>query len=231
MVSAIRLEGALVRRAGQRLLGPLDLALPLAGITMVLGPNGAGKTTLLRLLHGMERLAQGAVAVDVAAADQGFVFQRPTMMRRSVLDNLAYPLRLRGQGRGLARAEALVRLEAIGLGSKAGLEAHHLSGGERQKLALARALIAAPRLVFLDEPCASLDGASVRDIETMLQRARQEGVGAVMATHDLAQARRLADRVVLLHRGELIEQGPAAVFFAAPRTDLGRMFLRGEILE
>lgn len=230
----ISLSGVTVRRAGQTLLGPLDVTLLAPGITMVLGPNGAGKTTFLRLLHGMERKSAGRIDWPTdprgLRGQQAFVFQRPTMMRRSVLDNLAYPLRLSGMAMTRARETARAHLEQIGLGAKADLAAHHLSGGERQKLALARALIREPSLVFLDEPCASLDGAAVRDIEAMLGAARARGVAAIMATHDLGQARRLADQVLFLHKGRALEHGPAAAFFDAPGTPEGRAFLDGDIL-
>ncbi|WP_116132731.1 ATP-binding cassette domain-containing protein [Tropicimonas sp. IMCC34043] len=231
----LRLEGAEVCRKGKRLLGPVDLTLSPRGFTAVMGPNGAGKTTLLRLMHGLERPSAGRIAWLVpeqkARAAQAFVFQTPVVLRRSVLDNVAYPLRLHGWARDAARALAADWLARVGLADAADRPATVLSGGERQKLALARALIRAPQILFLDEPCANLDGRSMREIEAILSAAHRDGTRIVMATHDLGQARRLAGEVLFLYRGRIHEAGPAAEFLAAPQTAEARAFIGGEIVE
>ena len=228
------LEAVEVRRGGRRLLGPLTLRLAEAGLSVVMGPNGAGKTTLLRLLHGLERPQAGALHWPGGAHDalgrQAFVFQAPILLRRSVLANIAYPLRLAGASRAAARAAAAERAAEAGLGDHLDRPAQALSGGEKQKLALARALIRAPEVLLLDEPCASLDNAATRDIEAMLRRIRAAGTRIVMSTHDLGQARRLADDVIFLHAGRLIEAAPGAAFFAAPRTPEAAAHLRGDLL-
>lgn len=240
MVSApelfpLRLRGALTRRHGKRLVGPVDLDLDGRGTCVVLGPNGSGKTTLLRLVHGIARLHGGTIewGCDTATARnlQAFVFQRPVMLRRTVAENLAYPLRLRGVGRAEARARAEDWAARVGLGEMLDRQAWVLSGGEQQKLALTRALIGEPQLVFLDEPSASLDGRATREIEAILADSRARGTAIVLATHDMGQARRLADRVVFLLGGRVHEDAPAAEFFAAPRTAEARAFLSGEIVE
>ena len=238
MVSTIlplRVSGAVVKRRAKTLLGPLDLLISGAGITLILGPNGAGKTTLLRALHGLDRLREGradwAVPVEEARARQAYVFQRPIMMRRSVRDNLIFPLRLRGLDKSECAARAAHWLALVGLSQAAHRPAPRLSGGEQQKLALARALITEPEVLFLDEPCAALDGAATREIEAVLRQARAAGTRIVMSTHDLGQARRLGEEIVFLHRGQLLEQGPAEAFFTRPQTAQAQAYLNGDIVE
>ena len=228
-------EGIESRRYGQRLVGPVDLTLPGQGATVVIGPNGAGKTTLLQLLHGTARLSRGTIdwacSTEEARHHQAFVFQRPVMLRRSVLENLAYPLRLRGVAKAEARAQAADWAARVGLGAMLQRQATVLSGGEQQKLALARALICGPKLLFLDEPCAALDGRATREIEEILQRAKADGTRLILSTHDLGQARRLADAVLFMRGGVIHESGPAARFFDQPETAAARAFLRGDIVE
>jgi len=228
-------EDALVKRRGKVLIGPVDLTLHEQGVTMVIGPNGAGKTSLLRMLHGIVRLRSGRIAWACSKSEarrkQAFVFQQPIMMRRSVLQNLIYPLRLAGITRSEARDTAAKAAADIGLGDMLDRPAPFLSGGERQKLALARALITEPDLIFLDEPCASLDGRAIREIEEILSQARDRGTRLIMSTHDMGQARRLATDVLFLLNGTIHEKGPAHEFFARPDTAQARAFLRGDIVE
>ncbi|KNG93926.1 energy-coupling factor ABC transporter ATP-binding protein [Pseudaestuariivita atlantica] len=231
----LTVEGAKASRRGRVLVGPVDLTLDAKGITVVMGPNGSGKTTLLKLLHGTARLSAGRIAwacpPEDARPQLAFVFQRPVMLRRTVVQNIAYPLRLRGVSRASARAQALDWAARVGLDAMKGRPAWSLSGGEQQKLALARAFIADPRVVFLDEPTAALDGAATREIEAILAAARDEGRRLILATHDMGQARRLADDVVFLHQGRVAERAAAPNFFEAPATDAARAFLKGDIVE
>jgi len=229
------LSGAKARVQGKQILGPVDLTLGVSGVTMLIGPNGAGKTTLLRLIHGLQRQSAGAqdwaVPVEDARAAQAFIFQHPTLMRRSVLDNIAYPLRLRGVSRKQARAQADHWAGRCGVGDHLDQPASSLSGGERQKLALARALIRAPEMLILDEPTAHLDGRSTREVEAILLDAVARDTRLLMATHDMGQARRLGTEVVFLHNGTVVETGPASEFFKAPQTKETNAFLNGDILE
>lgn len=231
----LTVTGASVTRRTKTLVGPVDLRLQGQGVTMVIGPNGSGKTSLLRMLHGIARLGAGSVdwACDqaTARARQGFVFQTPIMMRRTVQGNLTYPLRLSGVSRAEARARAADAAAKVGLGNMLDRPAPFLSGGERQKLALARALITKPDLLFLDEPCASLDGRATREIEAILTEARDTGTRLVMSTHDMGQARRLADEVWFLLGGQLHDRGAAPAFFENPQTPEARAFLKGDIVE
>lgn len=238
MVAALfplELRGAEVRRGGKTLIGPIDLTLGATGVTIVIGPNGAGKTSFLHMLHGLHRLRGGRIDWSCSRIEarrrQAFVFQTPVMLRRSVLDNLVYPLRLRGTVRSDARAQARDWCARIGLDEAQARPAVVLSRGEKQKLALARALITGPDLLFLDEPCASLDGQATREIEEILLGVARQGTRLIMATHDMGQARRLADDVLFLLRGRLHEAGPAERFFNAPQTAQARAFLAGDIVE
>lgn len=227
--------GITVRRRGKTLLGPLDLTLGATGVTVVLGPNGAGKTTLLKALHGLERLNAGTVkwsiAPEAARARQAYVFQTPILLRRTVHANLAYPLALAGVSTMQANKAIEDWATRCGLHRMLERPASRLSGGEKQKLALARALIAAPDLLFLDEPCTNLDGRSTREIEALLLAAHSTGTRIILATHDLGQARRLADEVLFLKDGKIHESGPAETCFATPQTEALRAFLQGDIVE
>ena len=230
----LRAESIRVARGGKTLLGHLSLEIAGEGVTIVLGPNGSGKTTLLRALHGLERLREGAVRWAVpepeTRSQQAFVFQAPILMRRSVVDSIAYPLLLDGLRRGEARARAADAAEAVGLGGRLALQATDLSGGEKQKLAIARALVRRPQILFLDEPCANLDGRATREIEAILATVREQGTRIVMSTHNVGQARRMADEAVFLFDGRLIDGGKASDFFDTPQTPEARAHLQGDLL-
>ncbi|WP_299503299.1 ATP-binding cassette domain-containing protein [uncultured Roseobacter sp.] len=237
MVSTILpliLKDVAVRRRGKRLLGPVDLTLKSEGLTMIVGPNGSGKTTLLRVMHGVERLSSGsatwAVAEEEARHRQSYVFQTPIMLRRTVADNLRYPLQLIATPRAEIETRIARWAKRIGLEERMGLQATRLSGGEKQKLALARALIRKPDVLFLDEPCANLDGASTRDIESILQTALSEKTRIIMTTHDLGQAKRLARDAIFMLHGVVHETGLATGFFSAPQTAELQAFFRGDII-
>lgn len=232
---SVTLKDVVVKRRSKPILGPINLSLGPAGFTIVLGPNGSGKTTLLKVLHGVERISGGSAQWSRPDAEarqaQAYVFQSPIMLRRSVRQNLAYPLSL------LKRDKADIAKRVADWARRIGLEdalehpAPRLSGGERQKLALGRALIRAPQVLFLDEPCANLDGRSTREIEALLKDANQAGTRIIMTTHDLGQARRLASDVVFLLNGKLHEQGAASEFFTAPQAGAAKAFLEGDIVE
>lgn len=231
----LTLDGIEVRRAGRTILGPLDLRIENSGPLVVLGPNGAGKSTLLRVCHGITRPTAGSTTWSVPRAEadlaQAFVFQTPILLRRTALENVAYPLTIRGEANKAARARAAQMLEEVGLSAMSHLRASVLSGGEKQKLALARALVTRPEVLFLDEPTASLDGRSTREIEAILAHAQSHGTKLVMATHDLGQARRIAAHITFLLNGQIVESTPTADFFAGPETAAAQAFLKGDIVE
>lgn len=231
----LKVENAIVRRRGKTLIGPVDLTVTARGCTAVIGPNGAGKTTLLRALHGLERLSEGtarwACTTDEARQRQAFVFQTPIVLRRNVRDNLVYPLRLSGTPRKESMELVGEWAERVGLSDALDQPAGDLSGGEKQKLALARAMVRSPEVLFLDEPCSSLDGRSMREFEEILRDVIGAGTHVILSTHDMGQARRLADQIIFLLHGRVHESGPAPGFFDAPSTREARAFLSGEIVE
>ena len=231
----LKLSAACAMRKGKHLVGPIDLSIGEEGTLVIIGPNGSGKTILLRMMHGLEPVRSGskswAVEEEVARTRQAFVFQTPIILRRSVLNNIAYPLILRGTSPVQARREAEKFSTGFRLDHVLGQPASLLSGGEQQKLALARALILEPEVLFLDEPCASLDGRSTREIEEMLLATRGTGTKIIMSTHDLGQARRLADEVVFLLHGKVHESASVKTFFSRPETREAANFLEGEIIE
>lgn len=232
---SVTLQDVQVKRRGGTILGPINLDLDAGGFTIVLGPNGSGKTTLLKILHGVERISSGAMnwsVPDMAAREaQAYVFQKPIMLRRSVRQNLAFPLQLLSVEKPVIESRVIGWARRIGLEDALDRPAVRISGGEQQKLALARALIRDPQVLFLDEPCANLDGRSTREIEELLLESAAAGRRIIMTTHDLGQAARLATDVVFLLNGKLIEQSDAGAFFAQPRSGEGRAFLRGDIIE
>jgi tungstate transport system ATP-binding protein len=231
----LNVRSAQTSRRGKLLVGPVNLDLGGVGATVVMGPNGSGKTSLLRLLHGAARLTGGAIewacAEEEARSRQGFVFQRPVMLRRTVLDNLMYPLRMRGTARSDAQTLAEEWAHRVGLNPMLARMATNLSGGEQQKLALARAMITQPQVLFLDEPTAALDGRATREVEAVLRAARASGTRLILSTHDLGQAKRLADEVIFLLHGQVQEHSDARSFFDAPKSIEARAFLRGDIVE
>lgn len=235
-VLPLRVEGlGFAARGGLAILDAVSLSIAAGAPTFVIGPNGAGKSVLLRLLHGLLPPAAGRIAwsgpegLDPARR-QAMVFQRPVLLRRSVLANAAYPLALAGVPAAERAARAREALGLVGLGAMADRPARRLSGGEQQRLALARAAVLHPEVLFLDEPCASLDPAATRAVEEILERLAARGTKLVMTTHDLGQARRLAGDVVFLHRGRVLEHAPAADFFRAPATPEAAAFLRGDLV-
>lgn len=230
----LRVEGLGYRARGQWLLRDVSFTLLAGGTSVLLGPNGAGKSLTLRLCHGMLRPSRGRISWSGEAAAvrdrQAMVFQRPRVLRRSVRANLAFALRARRVPRAHRGPRTREALAVTGLSVLAGRPAHRLSEGERHRLALARAFVLAPEVVFLDEPTASLDPAATVALEAAIRRIAAEGTKVVLSTHDLGQARRLADEVLFFHRGRLLEKTPAESFFRGPRTPEAAAFLKGELL-
>ena len=229
------LENLGYRSGDTPLLDGISASLSPRGISVVLGPNGAGKTLLLRLCHGLLPATTGRVRwgeMTPAQAGQriGMVFQHPLLMRRSVLGNVTFALSALGVPWRQRRARALEALRETGLEPLARRPARRLSGGERQRLGLARVLAMGSDIVLLDEPSANLDPQATRYVEQLVSRLRERGGKIIMTTHDLAQARRLADEILFMHKGRLLEQTPAREFFAFPATEQARGFLAGELL-
>lgn len=228
----LRAEGLGFAAGGVEIIRGLDLLLEPGAPTLILGPNGAGKSVLLRLLHGLLRPTAGTLRWSLPETEarrrQAMVFQRPVMLRRSARANVAYPLRLAGMDGAETAAQAA--LERVGLAPLAERPARLLSGGEQQRLALARAWALAPEVLFLDEPTAALDPTATRQVEDIVAAIAAGGTKVVMTTHDLGQARRLAGDVLLLLQGRINARAPAEVFFRAPPTPEAAAFLRGDLV-
>jgi tungstate transport system ATP-binding protein len=202
--------------------------------TIVLGPNGAGKSVLLRLCHGLLLPTAGAVrwnSAEIAGAPrrQAMVFQRPIMLRRSALGNVTYALRLAGVPRSHTRQRAMEALHTVGLEAHAHHAARVLSGGEQQRLALARIWALHPEILFLDEPTANLDPGATHEIERIIGALHAAGTKIVMVTHNLGQAHRMGDEILFIHEGRLVERAPADRFLKRPESPEAANFLEGEL--
>jgi tungstate transport system ATP-binding protein len=208
------------------MLQPTRLQLAAGPPTVLLGPNGSGKTTLLKLAMGLIQPTAGRVIRSNLR--HAFMFQKPVMLRRTAAANIAFALTTANQPADADQIGTL--LDRVGLAAMGDRPARKLSGGEQQRLALARALAQAPDLLFLDEPTASLDPAATRAVEAIITTITNQGIKIVMATHDLGQARRLAGDVLLLVSGRVVEHTSAAAFFSAPTTDTARRFLAGDLV-
>jgi tungstate transport system ATP-binding protein len=226
----LRVSGLRLDLGGRPVLNGLDLTLGAAGCTVIIGANGAGKSQLLRLLHGIAQPTSGHIDWNGQSAAavthrQALLFQKPVLLRRSVLANLEFVLK----SRGLPKHLCATLLDHVGLTHKANQPARLLSGGEAQRLALARALATDPDILLLDEPTASLDPASVNRIEQIVQLAIARGTRVLFVTHDIGQARRMADDVVFLHQGQVTEHAAATQFFPMPKTAPARAHVSGDL--
>ncbi|MDA0362393.1 MAG: ATP-binding cassette domain-containing protein [Proteobacteria bacterium] len=215
------------------LLSNVNLNIPDNGITIIMGPNGAGKSLLLRCLHGLIKPSNGEVTYARKILDikirkrQSMVFQTPTLLRRSVLENLLFVLEKKGKTQV---DNCLKILAKINLEDHKSQPARLLSGGEKQRLSLARALLTNPDVLFLDEPTANLDPSSVLLIENLILEARSNGIKIILITHDIAQAKRLADEVIFINKGHIIEHTKAKTFFIKPSSSEAEAYLGGNLL-
>jgi len=216
------------------ILDRITLTITAGSPTILIGPNGSGKTTLLRAAMGLVPLSSGRITwggrETGAPTKSAITFQRPTMLRRTTAANIRYALAAAHVPRAKRQERTTELLTLVGLDGLGDRPARRLSGGEQQRLALARALARDPTALFLDEPTASLDPYATKAIEDLVRVVSARGVKVVMSTHDIGQAKRLAGDVVLLHRGRLIENAPATEFFATPHTQEARKFIAGELL-
>ena len=230
----LTLERVSFAARGHSILRDVDLTLRAGARTVILGPNGAGKSVLLRLCHGLLSPTSGRVRWATperprAPRRQAMVFQRPVLLRRSVLGNLTFALSVAGVRRADRASRARDALERVGLQALAHRPARVLSGGEQQRLALARAWMLRPEVLFLDEPTANLDPGATREIESIIQSIHDSGTKVVMITHNLGQAQRLADEIVFVDRGHIAERSGVDRFFRNPATAEAAAFLQGEL--
>ncbi len=230
----LRLDEVSFVAGGRPIVDRVSLALEAGPRTIILGPNGAGKSVLMRLCHGL--LAPTSGRIEWAAPErpgerrrQAMVFQRPVMLRRSAIANVEYALGLAGVARPERERQARAALESVGLAHLAERSARVLSGGEQQRLALARAWALRPEVLFLDEPTASLDPGASGEVERIIQAIRDAGTKIVMCTHNLGQARRLGDEILFLNQGHLAERAPVDRFFNQPASAEAQAFIKGEL--
>lgn len=232
----VELKGLVYDAGGKRVINDVNATIRSRRITAIMGPNGAGKSILLRLMHGLILPTNGEILwagrrMDRAIAhQQAMVFQRPVLLRRSVAANVSHALGLRGIKRDKRAVCVDEALRLAGLERHAAMPARVLSGGEQQRLCLARALSLEPNVLFLDEPTSSLDPASTLAIERLLLDAQRRGIKVILVTHDIGQARRLADDVMFLHHGRVLEHQDAQNFFDDPQSEELWAFLSGGLV-
>lgn len=224
-----------VTRKGNSLLCGIDYSINTPGVTMILGPNGAGKSLLLQVAHGLVTPDKGTLKWNVHKPQpqqswRAFVFQKPVLLRRSVRANLEYVLSLHRIAKDERKRRIREALSYTGMSHLAERDARVLSGGEQQRLNIARALVLQPQVILLDEPTAELDPTGTAAIERLIKDIAQCGAKVIMTTHDLGQARRLASDILFLHNGKLLEYSPAPTFFKQPKTRAAQDFIAGKLL-
>lgn len=228
--AAVAIDDLHLALGGRRLLQGASLRLARHGVTALIGPNGAGKSLLLRVLAGLVRPDRGTVRLIPELGDPALVFQRPVLLRRSVRGNLLHALKIAGTPRRQRPGRIAELLVLASLSQRSETPARRLSGGEQQRLQMARALAPQPACLLLDEPTASLDPASTAVIEALIRRIADDGVKVILVTHDRAQAERLAGDVAFLHRGRVTEHREARAFFDVPASPEAEAYLAGRLL-
>jgi tungstate transport system ATP-binding protein len=230
----LELDQVVFAVGGRCIIDGISLRLDAGLRTVIVGPNGAGKSVLLRLCHGLLYPTSGTVRWSSPEPPggprrQAMVFQRPVLLRRTAVANVAYALAISGASRAQRLPLALDALRRVGLERLAKHPARVLSGGEQQRLALARAWALSPEVLFLDEPTASLDPGATFEIENAIGAMHVGGTKIVMVTHNLGQARRLGDEILFMHQGRIAERAPADRFFRQPQSREAAQFLEGEL--
>jgi tungstate transport system ATP-binding protein len=230
----LRLDQVSFHAGGRAILDCVSAEIGQGPRTVILGANGAGKSVLMRICHGLLAPTAGRVRWNEEEAPgrprrQAMVFQRPVMLRRSALANIEFALKAAQVPRSERRPRAMAALEEVGLARLARHAARVLSGGEQQRLALARAWALRPEVLFLDEPTANLDPSAVREVEAHIAAIHAAGAKIVMTTHNLGQARRLGDEVLFIHQGRLVERAPVETFFKQPASAEAAAFIKGEL--
>ncbi len=239
MDAAIHVD-ALSKRFGRlEVLREVTCAVAEGEVVCVIGPSGSGKSTLLRCMNGLEEATSGRVLVhgvpvhdratdlDGVRREIGMVFQRFNLFpHKTVLENITLaPGLLRRLSKAEARDRAEALLTKVGVLDKRDVYPNQLSGGQQQRVAIARALAMQPRIMLFDEPTSSLDPEMVGEVLAVMQALADEGMTMAVVTHEMAFARRVADRVWFLDEGRLLEEGPPEAVFEHPREERTRQFL------
>jgi tungstate transport system ATP-binding protein len=230
----LRLASVVFSAGGRRIVDDVSFTLASGVRTVIVGPNGAGKSVLLRLCHGLLRPTSGTIAWNTSELSgeprrQAMVFQRPVLLRRSALANVVHALAVARTPRTDRQSRAIDALRKVGLERLAASPARVLSGGEQQRVALARVWALRPEVLFLDEPTANLDPGATHEIERVIAAMHGAGTKIVMVTHNLGQAKRLGDEILFLHQGRVLERAPAGEFFRQPASKEAAQFLEGEL--
>ncbi|HWI82684.1 amino acid ABC transporter ATP-binding protein [Ramlibacter sp.] len=239
MDAAIRVSRLTKRFGALEVLRGIDCTVAPSEVVCVIGPSGSGKSTFLRCLNGLEEASGGEVLVngvsvheaqtdlDALRAEIGMVFQRFNLFpHKTVQENISLaPTKVRGLAAAEARRRTTELLAKVGLLDKLHAYPNQLSGGQQQRVAIARALAMQPRIMLFDEPTSALDPEMVGEVLGVMQALAEEGMTMVVVTHEMAFARQVADRVLFMDEGLLIEEGPPAAIFDRPREERTRRFL------
>ncbi len=227
---SILLDDVTVENRSRQIIRGVTCRLSARGISVIMGENGAGKSTLLKTIAGLVMPASGHVRLHPAAAGRtAMVFQRPVLLRRSARANLSHALKIAGIRRTRRGKRIAALLDICGLAAFAGQPARKLSGGEQQRLQMARAMASDPKLLLMDEPTANLDPRSVLALEDLIRAASRSGVKVVLVTHNVAQAKRLADEALFLTQGRLAERGDSSELFTHPKSAAFRDYMDGTL--
>ena len=239
MDEVIRVKGLTKRFGDLHVLRGIDCAVAASEVVCVIGPSGSGKSTLLRCLNGLEEASGGAVHVrgisvhdqhtdvDALRAEIGMVFQRFNLFpHKTVLDNIVLaPMSVRGLARDAAHERARQLLHKVGLADKVDAYPNQLSGGQQQRVAIARALAMQPQIMLFDEPTSALDPEMVGEVLGVMQTLAEEGMTMVVVTHEMGFARQVADRVLFIDEGLVVEEGAPDDLFDRPQQERTRRFL------
>ena len=239
MDEVIRVKGLTKLFGNLAVLRGIDCAIMATEVVCVIGPSGSGKSTFLRCLNGLEDASGGEVLVhgvsvhepktnvDALRSEIGMVFQRFNLFpHKTVLENITLaPSKVRGLTQVQARVRACELLEKVGLIDKINAYPSQLSGGQQQRVAIARALAMQPRIMLFDEPTSALDPEMVGEVLAVMQALAEEGMTMVVVTHEMGFARQVADRVVFIDEGVIVEEGTPASIFDNPQQDRTRRFL------
>ncbi|MDG2474301.1 MAG: ATP-binding cassette domain-containing protein [Paracoccaceae bacterium] len=229
----ISLNNIAYHKNGNQIISETSLTIKSKGITVIMGPNGSGKSVLVRLLHGLLVPTKGVIYYGKhplkksIRKKQAMVFQTPTLLKRTVLANMTFVNSIRGRI-DLTYCKNILKL--LSLEKFQSYPAQLLSAGEKQRLALARALILQPHILFLDEPTANLDPSSIHLIEQILKNVRESGVKIIFITHDIGQAKRIADDIIFINKGKILEYTNTSLFFQKPQNKETAAYLEGELI-
>ena len=238
---AFFLKDIIVEANKQTILSIEEISLAAGRIHAVIGPSGAGKTTLLRVLNLLLEPRQGElnyfgkrlIPADRLAVQRSMamVFQKPALFSGDVFYNVALGLKMRGISRDEVKTRVFNALDKVGLKHLAKRQAQSLSGGEAQRMALARAMVLEPKVLLLDEPTANLDPANVALFEDIIKKVHIEtGTTIIIVTHNLYQAKRVSHESMFLNKGRVLERNLTAQLFTSPAAEETKLFISGEMI-